>query len=55
MKYRIKASGREIVKGDYVQLKVTSRVINFLKELNLIEEVPDDRDILNILKNIFDI
>ena len=55
MKYRIKSSGREITKGDYVQLKVTSRVINFLKELNLIEEVQDNTDILNFMKYIFNI
>lgn len=51
MKYKLK-SGRVVEDGDYVQVKLTPRMINFFKELGVLHEYKDDfiDDLMNLLK-----
>ena len=51
MKYKLK-SGRVVEDGDYVQVKLTPRMINFFKELGVLQEYKDDfiDDLMNLLK-----
>ena len=51
MKYKLK-SGRVVEDGDYVQVKLTPRMINFFKELGVLQEYKDDfiDDLINLFK-----
>ena len=50
MKYKLK-SGRIVTEGDYVQVKLTPRMINFFKELGVLQEYKDD--FIDALMNLF--
>ena len=39
MKYKLK-SGRIVEKGDYVNVRLTDKTIDFFKSMGLLEEVP---------------
>ena len=51
MKYKLK-SGRIVEDGDYVQVKLTPRMIKFFKELGVLHEYKDDfiDDLMNLFK-----
>lgn len=51
MKYKLK-SGRVVEDGDYVQVKLTPRMIKFFKEIGVLHDYKDDfiDDLMNLFK-----
>lgn len=51
MKYKLK-SGRVVNEGDYVQVKLTPRMIKFFRELGVLQEYKDNfiDNFMNLLK-----
>ena len=51
MKYKLN-NGRIVEDGDYVQVKLTPRMIKFFKELGVLHEYKDDfiADIMDLFK-----
>ena len=51
MKYKLK-SGRVVNEGDYVQVKLTPRMIKFFKEIGVLHDYKDDfiDDLMNLFK-----
>ena len=52
MKYKLK-NGRVVNDGDYVQVKLTPRMINYFKELGLLTPYKEDNDFVTELFNLF--
>lgn len=51
MKYKLN-NGRIVEDGDYVQVKLTSRMIKFFKEIGVLHDYKDDfiDDLMNLFK-----
>lgn len=51
MKYKLR-NGRIVEDGEYVQVKLTPRIINYLKSINALEEC-DDTPTFNSIFDLF--